>query len=1031
MQDKIVDEFKNPSVKYRTAPFWSWNGALDSKELCRQMEDFKAHGIGGAFAHARQGLITEYLSDEFFDRFKDTLEFAKNNDMLLYMYDENEWPSGFANGKVAAIDNSVIGPIAVYDIVDAENPRIPGELYYAAEIDVSDGIETGNAKLGKILTDVAPEEWKNMGIKQVMIVYKHIPNVNSCGGYPYVDVTNPRTAELFLQTTYDEYYKRFGKDFGKYVPASFSDEANMVSRGRNSVPFSNSVEKKFRELNGYDIRPNLPAVFRNLHGDFEKSAEKIRYDFYYTLHECWIDNFVKPIAKWCDEHNIAWTGHDVEQGWPQAHADRIIPSEQTTYEFRQWPGLDLLLCEHLRNNPMNTDKHEMLEVRSAANQFGKERTLCEAYGAGGFDSTLADYKRLSDYLLVDGINFICQHLSLYSYAGCRKRDCPQSFDYRQPWWDEYTEFADYLARASYILSSGKMEQRILLMNPSTTGYLIPAEEAEGTIDHKTTLDCCKNPDMTDFLTLMQELCDGQWDFDLGDEYSFERHAHTSGNKLVFGEQTYSIVLISKNMRNMRKATAEVLIEFMKNGGLVIATGKDGVCEYIDGEKGRPETAKLFEKINVVSSPKEAVNKIGENIECYIASEKPWETGIQTMRRLLPDGKVCYFIVNHSMTEKFDTKITLKGESASKWELFDGTIHGLEVEKHNGYVTFPLSLYRCQSALIVTGDNAPVEKQAPEADARIALNNKSIVPETDNTFSVDHVELEVNGKMLPKRYVLHACTMLYQEKGLGRDIWQGAQIKTESLDKNALFVNDDGFKAHYKFNVADDFLPDRLTATIERPNLMRLMINGTEVVWDGTKDERIDPDTGVFDIARHVRHGENVLTVFADKFNTLCELEIIILRGSFAIHNVNNKFVMSAPESPKLGKWDTFGMPFYPYSMIYNYTATLDKVPEKAEIHIGAHDATAVSVRVNGTYAGVCGRDGGNMLNIAKYLNSGENEISLRVCGSFRNLYGPYLCNSDVMPYDWSLFKEKRPAEPDEYMLHDYGLYEEPYLMISK
>ena len=88
------------------------------------------------------------------------------------------------------------------------------------------------------------------------------------------------------------------------------------------------------------------------------------------------------------------------------------------------------------------------------------------------------------------------------------------------------------------------------MNPSTTGYLIPAEEAEGTIDHKTTLDCCKNPDMTDFLTLMQELCDGQWDFDLGDEYSFERHAHTSGNKLVFGEQTYSIVLISKNMRNI-------------------------------------------------------------------------------------------------------------------------------------------------------------------------------------------------------------------------------------------------------------------------------------------------------------------------------------------------------------------------------------------------------------------------------------------------------------------------------------------------
>lgn len=53
--------------EYRPIPFWSWNDKLDVSELRRQIRWMKEQGFGGYFMHARSGLITDYLSNEWFD----------------------------------------------------------------------------------------------------------------------------------------------------------------------------------------------------------------------------------------------------------------------------------------------------------------------------------------------------------------------------------------------------------------------------------------------------------------------------------------------------------------------------------------------------------------------------------------------------------------------------------------------------------------------------------------------------------------------------------------------------------------------------------------------------------------------------------------------------------------------------------------------------------------------------------------------------------------------------------------------------
>jgi len=95
---KIFDE--KELNKYRPIPFWSWNDKLCPEELKRQVRMMKEAGMGGFFMHARSGLVTEYLSDEWFEAIKVCMDEAEKCSMDAWCYDENGWPSGFAGMKL-------------------------------------------------------------------------------------------------------------------------------------------------------------------------------------------------------------------------------------------------------------------------------------------------------------------------------------------------------------------------------------------------------------------------------------------------------------------------------------------------------------------------------------------------------------------------------------------------------------------------------------------------------------------------------------------------------------------------------------------------------------------------------------------------------------------------------------------------------------------------------------------------------------------------------------------------------------------
>ena len=60
-----VDRLQTMEEKWKPIPFWSWNAKLEHDELKRQIEWMRETNNGGFFMHARGGLQTEYLSDEW------------------------------------------------------------------------------------------------------------------------------------------------------------------------------------------------------------------------------------------------------------------------------------------------------------------------------------------------------------------------------------------------------------------------------------------------------------------------------------------------------------------------------------------------------------------------------------------------------------------------------------------------------------------------------------------------------------------------------------------------------------------------------------------------------------------------------------------------------------------------------------------------------------------------------------------------------------------------------------------------------
>lgn len=410
--------------QYRPMPFWSWNDEILPQKVTEQIKAMKDQGIGGFVIHARSGLKTEYMGTEWFAAVDSAIEAAEAFDMLVWIYDENGWPSGFGNGAVNGC----------------------GAQF--------------QQKYLRMETDGADRETTVARTEGCHFYYEVNPY--------YVDTLDKRVTETFIENVYEPYYNRYGNR----IQGFFTDEPQI---SRNGIPWSFILEEEYRKEYGQELMPLLPELFLAA-GDYQNT----RLRFWRLVTRLFSTSYVKQIGDWCRSRGLKLTGHLL--------LEETLMSQLTTngacmasYPYFDIPGVDWLGLH--KSDVMSGTKTPLTfkQIESAAHQFGKKQVLTESFAACGHDLSFSDMRGLIEWQMVRGITIVCPHLQGYSARGIRKRDFPPALFRQQPWWQDYGIYNERISLMGKLLTEGEPVYDTLLIHNESSAWVNYPESDCGSI----------------------------------------------------------------------------------------------------------------------------------------------------------------------------------------------------------------------------------------------------------------------------------------------------------------------------------------------------------------------------------------------------------------------------------------------------------------------------------------------------------------------------------------------------------------------
>ena len=1013
----------NPPSCHRAAPFYSWNAVLENDELRRQIGIMHEMGFGGAFMHSRVGLGTPYLGTEWFERISACIDEAGKYNMFAWLYDEDRWPSGAAGGIVTKNREYRARSLCIEKPLDAESEPI---ALYAV---IFENQDRKRIKSYRRVPDQTTQD--ELAADEVLTpVYLCLAPPNPWyNGQTYLDTKNPDAVDEFIRVTHEAYKRENSADFGGTVPGVFTDEPNASPLWLKSVSWTGRIPEIFQERHGYDLLDHLPELFwQNV--DLEYSATRVF--FHNIIADLFSNSFNRKIGEWCQANNLIYTGHMLGEDTMTSQIQQS-GSVMRQYEYMQQPGIDLL-TEHW--NIFNTAK----QCSSMAHQFGRARRLTETYGCTGWDFPFFGHKALSDWQFALGINMRVPHLAWYSMEGEAKRDYPASIFYQSPWYKNYRDIEDVLARTSVALEAGEEQRDLLVIQPveSYQGILSAVEPSE---QYFQTYDKA-------FEALTNTLLENHLDFDLGEEEIMSRHAAVCGKKFMVAKASYKAVLIPESV-TIRSSTLNLLQQFAEQGGIVCYLGK--APEYMDALVSSWPVAvynKFFTAIsrdNMVQELEKTVRRVsvadenGKEIKPVLYLLKKHEcgqtlfvcnTGVEYSKYIQRNNPAC-----RERTLEFPfAAITVTGQEKYVYELdvVHNKLYSVPCETAaDGKKLIRTSFGFLESRLyFLTDDELAAEErsgQSAAAETVVLDQIRSFRLDDPNVFILDQFEYSIDRNEFQQGYILGIDDRVREY--LGEDP-RGAHMVQPWLAR--IQQNGDALKTAelcLKTTLICDELPHQVMLALEHPEIFTITLNG--IPLDTAASDQ--PDHYWVDLCCRTLEipdsafvkGENTLEFRCRYHKNLSGLEAMFLLGDFS---VKNNHISSPVTALEHGSIVSQGLPHYAGNLIYSYD--LDQLPsgKKFRFCAGKWQGVSLSVRV----------DGGEWIAMPCYpfsaglealTEAGNHTLEVRVFGSRRNAFGPFYCQEALPAYcgPW-YFKDF--AHPERTLI-PFGLLEAPRIEIEK
>lgn len=1013
----LQTQFGDPPREYSTGPLWTWNDLLTEEQIRSTLANLAGQRVKQVWIHPRPGLMTPYLGEDWFRLWKVALDEAERLDMNVWIYDENSYPSGFAGGLVPeAMPESRGQGIHFSEITQ---PGTMGDnvlaIYRLTDDDfenVTDEVRGGRA---------TPEG------RYLVAEIRLAPEGGWFGGKYYVDLLCPGVTEKFLEITHGAYLREVGEHFGGRVPGIFTDEPHLAPAG--GLHWSDQLRADFQTRWGYDLVEHLPRLVRPV-GDWKR----IRHNYQQLLLELFIERWSKPCYEFCAKHHLEFTGHYWEHGWPGASHG---PDNMAMYAWHQRPAIDNLMNNYSSGvHGQFGNSRTVRELASVANQLGRQRTLCETYGAGGWDLRLEDMKRIGDWLYALGVNTLNEHLSYVTIRGARKRDHPQSFSYHAPWWKSYHKMARYFTRLSLVLSAGEQVHHVLLIQPTTTAWMYQPDESG-----RPQLDAIGNS----FQDLINRLEQEQAEYDIGCEDIIGRHGRSEGGGpsdgpaqawFVVGQRRYDTVVLPPHTENLNSATMDLLEAYVAAGGELLCCGEPP--ERIDGQAS-DRGQKLMSAANWrrVTVEEAIVGMRDRSQDGLVIRQSEGDRGLLFHhRRRLDDGEIL-FLVNTSTDAPSAGTVESKARGVEQWDLDSGAIGPYPSVAQEDGIRLEYALPPCGSLLLFLS-KTPRETVSPSTTATETI--RPIGPPTvrrlePNVLTLDYVDITSGGETKSSVYFFPAQQFAFVKNGMERNPWDRAVQPRDTLITKQ-FPPSSGFQAAYRFTI-EQRVPQPLQIVIERPDLYVISCNGKQVAAN-EGEWWLDKSFDKVDISAAAQVGENVVTITASPFTIFHELESAYVLGDFSLQPVDSGFAIvpaqplriagTGAKEPTVG-WNVQGLPFYGAGVAYSETFSISKPTGQYVVSLGKWFGSVAKVSVNGHLSGYIGYQPWEC-DVTDWIKPGENTVDVVVIGTLRNTLGPHHVgpiSKSAWPGMFDKAPESGPPPGKDYSTLDYGLFE-PFVM---
>ena len=513
--------FENPDEWHAPATYWFWHRIPTAEEIREQLDTLAAAGFRSFQIQTRLSFpIEDYLGPEYLAACRLAADGAASRGLMMGIYDEYNWLSGHAGGRTVEGRDELrerhlffttgepVGEFAecAVDEIRAKDVDYllePGKNWVFAggvprwdewEIVAALAHPVGGIDSDLSITDVTEHarfvEAGESGCR-VRVPVESLAGHSAvtvfvaarCASSRMINYLLPEAAERFLEVGYQPYAEAFGEHLGTTVSHVFFDQPHgCFFDWRQRLAHVNS-SLMYAPAAMPDDRRTLLSLVREV-GPLTAAW---RCDFFERYSAVGIDAFFGTLSKWCSEHGVALSGHEVlgyVSSWNPAAT--IITEDPRTNFGTDYFGLDRwrdITAVDARN------EHPQISAKfgdSVARSNGRSGCLVEQYfartesgshfAAGRWELTLGQLRAQTIRHHLFGARQLLMHAFWLTdgHEGDELFTNPR-FDFApgvnfEPWFAHHRAFAQGSGRLSEFLDGTQPLHEVAVLYPLRTSW---------------------------------------------------------------------------------------------------------------------------------------------------------------------------------------------------------------------------------------------------------------------------------------------------------------------------------------------------------------------------------------------------------------------------------------------------------------------------------------------------------------------------------------------------------------------------------